>query len=169
MSRTMTRTQSISGPFWMALSVAGVLTALIVFGATAADAGGCPKDQVTTTDGQANGSKGTKDGTDELLGQIDLSKEQVKVPGRLFRFRRLVIEPGGEVPWHNHGDRPALIYVISGNITEYSSHCKAPIEHKAGDLSMESGGLSHWWKNASKEPAVLVAADLAKNPDDDGM
>ena len=168
MSRTMTRTQSNPGAFWMALTVAFVLTALVVFGATAANAG-CPADQVTTTDGQKNASKGTKDGTDELLGQIDLSKEKVKVPGRLFRFRRLVIEPGGEVPWHNHDDRPALIYIVSGTITEYSSHCKVPIEHKAGDLSVESGGLSHWWKNASSEPAVLVAADLAKNPDDDGM
>jgi quercetin dioxygenase-like cupin family protein len=44
-----------------------------------------------------------------------------------------------------------------------------PIEHKAGDLSIEQGGLSHWWKNSSNEPTVLVAADLAKNPDDDGM
>jgi hypothetical protein len=108
----MTRTQSNLGAFWMALTVAFALTALVVFGATAANAG-CPADQVTTADGQKNASKGTKDGTDELLGQIDLSKEQVKVPGRLLRFRRLVIEPGGEVPWHNHADRPALIYVVS--------------------------------------------------------
>jgi quercetin dioxygenase-like cupin family protein len=164
----MHKARSDLGAFWMALSVTFVLTALVVFGATAANAA-CPKDQVTTTDGQKNASKGTKDATDELLGQIDLSKEKVKVPGRLFRFRRLVIEPGGEVPWHNHDDRPALIYVVSGTITEYSSHCKVPIEHKAGDLSLESGGLSHWWKNSSNEPTVLVAADLAKNPDDDGM
>jgi len=165
----VTTAQANHTRYWLALSLAFALTALVVFAATAANAAGCPKDQVTTTGGQSNGSKGTKDGTDVLLGQIDLSKEQVKVPGRLFRFRRLVIEPGGEVPWHNHADRPALIYVVSGAITEYSSHCKVPIEHKAGDLSMESGGLSHWWKNSSSEPAVLVAADIAKNPDDDGM
>ena len=165
----MFKTRTDIGAFWTALTVAGALTGIVLLGATAANAGGCPKDQVTTTEGQTNGSRGTKDGTDELLGQIDLAKEQVKVPGRLFRFRRLVIEPGGEVPWHNHGDRPALIYVISGNITEYSSHCKVPIEHEAGDLSVELGALSHWWKNASGAPAVLVAADLAKNPDDDGM
>jgi quercetin dioxygenase-like cupin family protein len=164
----MLKARTHPGAFWMALTVAGALTGLFLLGATAANAA-CPDDQVTTTDGQKDGSRGTKDGTDELLGQIDLSKEQVKVPGRLFRFRRLVIEPGGEVPWHNHGDRPALIYVISGNITEYSSHCKVPIEHKAGDLSVEQGALSHWWKNSSKEPAVLVAADIAKNPDDGGM
>jgi len=164
----MFKPRSDLATFFTALTVAGALAGLVVFGATAANAG-CPSDKVTTTDGQKDGSKGVKNATDELLGQIDMSKEQVKVPGRLFRFRRLVIEPGGEVPWHNHGDRPALIYVISGTITEYSSHCKVPIVHKAGDLSLESGGLSHWWKNFSKEPVVVVAADLARNPKDGGM
>jgi quercetin dioxygenase-like cupin family protein len=153
----------------MALSVAGVLTALVVFGATAANAGQCPPEKVTT-DGQKNASSGSHDGVkDEVLGSIDLSKEKVNVPGRLFRMRRLVVQPGAEVPWHDHGDRPALIYVISGTINEYSSHCEVPIVHKAGDLSVEQGGLSHWWKNTSNEPATLISADLAADPNNHDM
>ena len=155
--------------FWLALSVTGVLTALVVFSATAASAGECPADKVTT-DGQKNGSSGSHDGvSDDVLGMIDLSKEKVNVPGRLFRMRRLVVQPGAEVPWHEHSDRPALIYVVSGSITEYSSHCEVPIVHKAGDLSVEQGGLSHWWKNTSKEPATLISADIARDPKDKGM
>ena len=30
----------------------------------------------------------------------------------------LVVQPGGIVPWHSHADRPALIYVVSGEIVE---------------------------------------------------
>jgi quercetin dioxygenase-like cupin family protein len=79
------------------------------------------------------------------------------------------VKPGGEVAWHSHEDRPALIYVVSGTITEYSSHCAVPIEHKTGDLSVEQGGLAHWWKNNSKETTVLISADIARDPNSDGM
>jgi quercetin dioxygenase-like cupin family protein len=150
------------------LFVAGTLTGLFFIGATAASAA-CPPGKETTTDGQKPGATAHKDVDEKLLGQIDLSKEKVNVPGRLFRMRRLVVQPGGEVAWHSHEDRPALIYIISGTITEYSSHCSVPIEHPAGDLSVESGGLSHWWKNNSKEPATLVSADLAADPNEHGM
>jgi len=53
--------------------------------------------------------------------------------------------------------------------TEYSSHCAQPIVHKAGELSVEQGGLSHWWKNTSKEPVVLISADIAQDPNEQGM
>jgi quercetin dioxygenase-like cupin family protein len=150
------------------LFVAGTLSGLFLIGATSASAA-CPPGKETTTDGQKPGATAHKDVDEKLLGQIDLSKEKVNVPGRLFRMRRLVVQPGGEVAWHSHEDRPALIYIISGTITEYSSHCSVPIEHPAGDLSVESGGLSHWWKNNSKEPATLVSADLAADPNEHGM
>ena len=85
------------------------------------------------------------------------------------RMRRLDVQPGGEVAWHSHEDRPALIYVVSGTITEYSSHCAVPIVHKTGELSVEQAGLSHWWKNTSKHPVVLISADIAADPKTPGM
>jgi quercetin dioxygenase-like cupin family protein len=163
----MSYTRSNLNGFWLSLAIAGTLTGLFVLGATAANAA-CPPGK-ETTDGQKPGAKAHKDVEEKLLGQIDLSKEKVKVPGRLFRMRRLVVQPGGEVAWHSHEDRPALIYIISGNITEYSSHCSVPIEHAAGDLSVEQAGLSHWWKNNGKEPATLISADIAADPNEHGM
>jgi quercetin dioxygenase-like cupin family protein len=153
---------------FLALSIAGVLAGALIFGATIASAGECPADKVTT-DGQKPGATAHKDVAEKLLGQIDLSKEKVAVAGHHFRMRRLDIKPGGEVAWHSHEDRPALIYVVSGTITEYSSHCAVPIVHKTGELSVEQGGLSHWWKNTSKEPVVLISADIAKDPNENGM
>jgi quercetin dioxygenase-like cupin family protein len=164
----MTPTRSTSKGFWLSLLVAGTLTGIFVVGATAASAG-CPAGKETTTNGQKPGATAHKDVDEKLLGQIDLSKEKVNVPGRLFRMRRLVVQPGGEVAWHSHEDRPALIYIVSGAITEYSSHCSVPIEHPAGDLSLESGGLSHWWKNNTKKPTTLLSADIAADPNEHGM
>jgi quercetin dioxygenase-like cupin family protein len=144
------------------------LAATATLGVTAVYAGECPADKVTT-DGQKAGATAHKDVTEKLLGQIDLSKEKIAVAGHHFRMRRLDIKPGGEVAWHSHGERPALIFVVSGSITEYSSHCSVPIVHNAGDLSVEQGGLSHWWKNTSKDAVVLISADIAKDPNEHGM
>lgn len=152
----------------LALSVFGVLAGAVLVGATAASAGECPAGKATT-DGQKAGATAHKSVTEKLLGQIDLSTEKVAVAGHHFRMRRLDIAPGGEVAWHSHADRPALIYVVSGTITEYSSFCAVPIEHKAGELSIEKAGLSHWWKNTSKTPVVLISADIAADPADKNM
>ncbi|MGE3229823.1 MAG: cupin domain-containing protein [Hyphomicrobium sp.] len=152
----------------LAISLASLLSGMLLLGATIATAGECPADKVTEN-GQAAGATAHKDVTEKLLGQIDLSKEKVAVAGHHFRMRRLDIKPGGEVAWHSHAERPALIYVVSGTITEYSSHCAVPIVHATGELSVEQGGLSHWWKNTSKKPVVLISADIAGDPEQSGM
>ena len=97
--------------------------------------------------------------TDTVIGSIDLAGE-INVDGRKLRTRRLVVQPGGIVPLHSHKDRPALIYTVSGSITEYSSACGAPIQHDAGDISREADGLSHYWVNHGSVPAVLLSSDV---------
>lgn len=152
----------------LALTIAGTLSGAFIFGATLASAGECPANKVTA-DGQKPGATAHKGVAEKLLGQIDLSKEKVAVAGHHFRMRRLNIQPGGEVAWHSHAERPALIYVVSGTVSEYSSTCSVPIVHKEGELSIEQGGLSHWWKNTSKSPVVLISADIAADPEDHNM
>ena len=94
-----------------------------------------------------------------LADALDLSKEPLALQGRLFRLRQLEMKPGGIVPWHSHADRPALIYIVQGTVTEYASVCKVPIVHRAGDVSVDAG-RSHWWKNTGKKKAVLISADI---------
>ena len=110
--------------------------------------------------GQKPGATMPKDVTDTVLASIDLSQEQVALPEHLLRLRRLVIKQGGEVPWHSHADRPAIIYIISGTVTEYSSTCTVPIVHKAGEVTAETRNTMHWWKNTGKGTAVLLSADI---------
>jgi quercetin dioxygenase-like cupin family protein len=98
--------------------------------------------------------------TDTVIASIDVAKEPAHIDGRLFRLRKLVIQPGGVVPWHSHGDRPAIIYIISGTVEEYASNCSVPIVHPAGDVTPETSGTSHWWKNNGHQTVVLLSADL---------
>lgn len=121
-----------------------------------AAAGQCPRPGSMNL---ANAPTMPKGVTDTVIGSVDLASE-IGVNGRLLRTRRLVIQPGGIVPLHSHKDRPALIYTLSGSITEYSSACSVPISHKAGDISREADGLSHYWINHGKVPAVVLSSDV---------
>ena len=136
--------------------------------AASAQAGECPADMFKPNARQAVDFKPVGV-TDTTLGAIDLGKEMAKIKGRELRFRKMVIQPGGIVPWHSHDDRPALIYVAEGEIIEYASNCAGPIHHKAGEIRAETQGTSHWWKNLSDKPVVLFIGDVRKDPKDHHM
>ena len=145
------------------------LAFLATAGLTAgAHAGECPADKRIANARQPVDHK-AQGVTDTTLGAIDLGKEQAKITGRELRFRKMVIQPGGVVPWHSHDDRPALIYVAEGEIIEYASNCAAPIHHKAGEIRAERQGTAHWWKNLSDAPVVLFIGDVRADPNDKHM
>jgi quercetin dioxygenase-like cupin family protein len=145
------------------------LAFLAAVGFTAgAHAGECPADKrmANATKPVDHAAQGV---TDTTLGAIDLGKEQAKITGRELRFRKMVIQAGGVVPWHSHDDRPALIYVAEGEIVEHASNCAVPIVHKAGEIRAETNGTSHWWKNHTGAQVILFIGDVRRDPDDHNM
>ena len=144
--------------FNLNIKIATATIAVAAFGTFATPAAAAQCGTAGSSD-LANAPTMPKGVTDDVIGSIDLASE-IGVDGRQLRTRRLVVQPGGIVPVHSHKDRPALIYVVSGSITEHSSACGVPIEHKAGDISREADGLSHYWQNHGKEPAVLLSSDV---------
>ena len=150
------------------LGLVAALGAGLALGAGPAAAGTCPADQMRpdATRPVAHAAKGV---TDTVLASIDVAKEPAAINGRLFRLRKLTIEPGGIVPLHSHGDRPAIIYIVQGEVIEYASNCAVPIVHKAGDVSTERHVTSHWWENKGSETVVLLSADLLRDARDKNM
>lgn len=148
-----TRRVSLAMLAFNALTFAAGLHASFAF------AGDCPAGQVAE-DGMKPGATMPKGVTDSVVKTIDLSSKGDAWKGSMLRMRKLVVEPGGVVPWHSHDMRPANILIASGSITEYRSTCKVPILHKAGEVTAEFGHLSHWWKNNGKVPAVLYSSDI---------
>jgi hypothetical protein len=86
---------------------------------SAAFAGSCPADKMKA-DVREPVKFAAVGVTDTTLGAIDLEKEPAQIKDRQLRFRKLTIAPNGIVPWHSHGDRPALIFVAEGEIVEYA-------------------------------------------------
>ena len=65
------------------------------------------------------------------------------------------------MPWHSHGDRPAIIYIIQGEITEYASELLgADRAQGRRRRRRRPTARSHWWKNTGDETVVLLSADL---------
>ncbi|MEO0821618.1 MAG: cupin domain-containing protein [Pseudomonadota bacterium] len=102
------------------------------------------------------------DETDATLGEVDLSKLDLPVQSWHLRLRRVDVGVGGIVPWHSHERRPAVLHILQGEITEYSTANDAPVVRKAGDTIPEFGAVSHWWKNTGSEPVIILAADVAE-------
>jgi quercetin dioxygenase-like cupin family protein len=136
--------------------------------AAPAFAGECPADKMKA-DATKAVNYSPKGVTDNVLSMIDLSKEKIALAGHVMRVRRLEVQPGGIVPWHSHAERPALIYVVSGEIYENNSNCAVPILHKAGEVARETHMTAHWWQNTGKTPVTLLSFDITTDPNDHSM
>ena len=148
------------------LVVAGLLAAAASVGS--AFAGECPADKMMANAREPVTEEATGV-TDNVLAALPLAEEGPMLPDRQMRVRKLVIQPGGIVPWHSHADRPALIYVVEGEIHEYASNCAAPIVHAAGDVARETHLVAHWWKNLSNGPVTLLSFDILHDEADHAM
>lgn len=150
----------LSRPLVRRVAIAATVLALGAAASTAF-AGECPADKrVADGQGQKMGPTAPVGVTDVVRASTDLAKEPASIKGRQFRLRQLEMQPGGVVPWHSHNERPAMIYIVSGEVVEYASSCAVPITHKAGDVAPEKNGTSHWWKNIGSTKAVLISVDL---------
>lgn len=156
--------QSKSGVGRIAGTLGLAILALAVVSGGAV-AGTCPAAKVVA-DGQKDTGVKAKGVDDRVLAAIDLAAEHPRLKEHKLRLRRLVVQPGGIVPWHSHGERPAIIYIVSGTIVEYSSTCAVPIVHKAGEVARETHAVSHWWRNNSRRPVVLLSADILHDKTD---
>lgn len=93
---------------------------------------------------------------------LDLAGQVPSGEGRTLRSRLMTIAPGGHLPVHDHRDRPAVIYFLSGTILEHRAGAAEPIVHTAGSGEAESVDTVHWWQNTGSEPAVLLVTDILK-------
>lgn len=131
----------------------------------AAMAGTCPAEHVLTEPREIEGV-GTKWLTREVIANVRLEGWR-EMGGFLMRQRRLELAPGGRVPTHSHADRPAIVYLAKGTVTEHNSFCAVPIVHHAGTPSEEFGvGFVHYWENTGPESATFISTDVVPFPSD---
>jgi len=99
--------------------------------------------------------------SEELLRSLDLTGEVDSTQGRPLRMRKITIQPGGGLALHNHVDRPAVTYLLQGEMTYYPEG-KPPMVIRAGEGFAEGRATTHWAENTGKVPAVWIAVDIPR-------
>ncbi|HLH32560.1 MAG TPA: cupin domain-containing protein, partial [Terriglobia bacterium] len=99
--------------------------------------------------------------TEELLRSLDLSNELQSTQGRTLRMRKVTLAPGGVLGLHNHVDRPAITYLLQGEMTYHQAGKPDQVVHPGGGFA-EGRATTHWAENTGKVPAVWVAVDIPK-------
>ena len=99
--------------------------------------------------------------SEELLRSIDLTNELDSAKGRPLRMRKVTLQPGGVLGLHNHVDRPAVTYLLQGQMT-YRQEGKPDLVANPGDGFAEGRATTHWAESTGKVPAVWIAVDIPK-------
>jgi quercetin dioxygenase-like cupin family protein len=103
----------------------------------------------------------TKGVTVELLATVDLGPEIEGMAGRQLRMRTVTIEPGGVFgPIHDHKDRPGIVYILQGTITDHRNGVAT--DYGPGVGWPEDRNTTHWLENRGTIPAVEISVDIVK-------
>jgi quercetin dioxygenase-like cupin family protein len=97
----------------------------------------------------------------EVLATVDLGPEIEGMAGRELRMRLVTIEPGGVFgPMHDHTDRPGVVYVLQGTITDHRDGVAT--DYGPGVGWPEDRNTAHWLENRGAVPAVEVSVDIVR-------
>lgn len=95
----------------------------------------------------------------EQLAAIDLGPEVEGMEGRQLRMRLVTIEPGGVIgPIHNHIDRPGVVYILQGTITDHRNGIAT--EYGPGLGWPEDRNTTHWLENRGTIAAIEISVDI---------
>ena len=101
----------------------------------------------------------TKGITVKLLATLDLGSEIEGMAGRQLRMRMVTFEPGAVFgPLHDHKDRPGMVYILQGTITDHRDGVAK--EYGPGAGWPEDKSTMHWLENRGATPAVEISVDI---------
>jgi quercetin dioxygenase-like cupin family protein len=111
--------------------------------------------------GKQTTAPATRGVTVELLASMDLGAEIEGMAGRQLRMRKVTIAPGGVFgPVHDHRDRPGLVYILEGTITDHRDGIATDYGPGAG--WPEDRHTLHWLENRGTLPAVEISVDIVR-------
>jgi quercetin dioxygenase-like cupin family protein len=103
----------------------------------------------------------TRGVTTEVLATVDLGPEIEGMAGRQLRMRMVTMEPGGVFgPMHDHKDRPGIVYILQGTITDHRDGVVT--DYGPGVGWPEDRNTLHWLENRGTVPAVEISVDIVR-------
>jgi len=103
----------------------------------------------------------TKGVTVQLLSTVDLGPEIEGMTGRQLRMRLVTFEPGSIFgPLHDHKDRPGIVYILQGKITDHRNGIST--DYGPGVGWPEDRNTMHWLENRGTIPAIEISVDIVR-------
>lgn len=103
----------------------------------------------------------TRGVTAEVIATVDLGGEIEAMAGWRFRLRKFKFEPGAVFgPMHDHKERPGLVYILQGTITDHRDGVAT--EYGPGLGWPEDRTTMHWLENRGSLSAVEVSVDIVR-------
>ena len=99
--------------------------------------------------------------TADVLATVDLGAEIEGMAGWQFRMRQFTFEPGAVFgPMHDHNERPGLVYILQGTITDHREGLAT--EYGPGLGWPEDKATMHWLENRGTVTAVEISVDIVR-------
>lgn len=104
----------------------------------------------------------TKGVSAELLAAVDLGPQIEGMAGRQLRLRKFTFAPGAVFgPIHDHKDRPGIVYILQGTITDHRNGVAT--DYGPGVGWPEDRDTMHWLENRAGSPAVEISVDIVRH------
>ena len=95
------------------------------------------------------------------MSNPETAPETKGMAGRRFRMRMFTFEPGAVFgPIHDHLERPGLVYIMRGTITDHRDGVAT--EYGPGLGWPEDKTTVHWLENKGTVSAVEISVDIVK-------
>lgn len=115
----------------------------------------CPADRIQTT-ARSEGFGPTSGVESADVALTPLAHD----PTRAVRLRRIIVQPGGVIAWHDHTAIQGMAVLVSGEMVELRNTCLDPLTYHAGDIAMEDAATAHSWRNEGAIPAVILVSHV---------
>lgn len=115
----------------------------------------CPAER-TQANARGEGSGPTSGIAAEDIAFTPLASD----PTRAVRLRRIVVQPGGVIAWHDHVAIQGMALLIAGEMVELRNTCLDPLTYRAGDVAIEDAATAHSWRNESDREAVVLVSHV---------
>ncbi len=112
--------------------------------------------------GQQTAPTTDKGRTAKTVASLDVGLQIEGLQGRYLRMRVITYEPGGHGALHSHKDRPVILYILHGTLTDCRAVGDCKELHEGQTKAEEGKEVTHWVENKSTKPGTLIAVDISK-------
>lgn len=102
----------------------------------------------------SKGVSGKVTGTIPLQGMFESSD------GLQMRAREVTIAPGGWIPVHTHENRPEMVYIVEGEVTDHVVSEGRKVVGTGGMTMTVQDKVTHWIENTGDVTVRAIVVDI---------